>query len=123
MDISGLKREEFVVEMPFGDAVVTIAYVSPEELRKIARQATGRSWDRRHQPKEELDQDKANILLGRKAVRGWRGFVEDGQEVPYSPEECDRLINRWGEFSRFVNEVCTDLQALQEQEKQATLKN
>ena len=78
-------------------------------IEKIAKKATKRTFDKGHKATEELDTDEANRLLGRAAVAGWDGFpTYHGQPLEYSPEACDRLINKWGEFSRFVNDACTD---------------
>lgn len=116
---------ELTVSVPFGEdgATVLIRYVSQEQLRAIARKATRRTW-KNHQTVEELDADEANRLLGRAAVAGWSGFpLYHGEPLEYTPEACDRLINRWGEFSRFVNDACTDYRRLIEQQRDEGKKN
>jgi hypothetical protein len=120
-----LDDEDLVVAMPFGDegATVMIRYVPQETLRKIARKATKRIF-RDHKAVEEMDADEANRLLGRAAVAGWSGFpLYHGQPLEYSPESCDRLINKWGEFSRFVNDACTDYARLVDADREETKKN
>jgi hypothetical protein len=120
-----LDDEDLAVVMPFGDdgATVTIRYVPQAELLKIARKATKRTW-KDHKAVEELDADEANRLLGRAAVAGWSGFpTYHGEPLEYSPEVCDRLINRWGAFSRFVNESCTDYARLVDAQRDDTKKN
>jgi len=123
MDIGLLKRDDFQVWVPFMDAEVLIRYVSLDELREINKKATRVSWDRKHQKTEELDTVEANRLLGRAAVRGWKGITMNGEEFPYSEENCDFLMTRWLEFARFVNEVCIDIQALMDAEKERKAKN
>lgn len=120
-----LDDADLVVVMPFGDdgATVSIRYVSTETLRKIAKKATRRTWQD-HKAVEELDADEANRLLGRAAVAGWSGFpTYHGEPLEYSPEVCDRLINKWGAFSRFVNDSCTDYQTLVDAQRDDSKKN
>ncbi|MBI4822669.1 MAG: hypothetical protein HY805_00335 [Nitrospirae bacterium] len=122
MEISGLK-DDYHVWVSFMDAEVFMRYVSIDELRQILKKATKTSWDRKHQKADELDPVEANRLLGRACVRDWKGITMEGKEYPYSPENCDFLMSKWMEFSRFVNETCTDLQALQDAEKERKTKN
>ena len=127
MEIGGLKKQDFEVWVPFcedGDlARVLVRFVSREELQEIRKKAITTSWDRQHQKEERLDGLKADILLGRAAVRGWEGFTMEGADYPYSPENCDELMKGWSEFARFVNSVCVDLVALQEEEAKQRAKN
>ncbi len=125
MEIGGLKRNDFQVWVPFGNdgAQVLVRYVGREELQDIARKATVRSWDCHHQPQERLDVLKGDVLTGRAAVRDWKGFTLEGQEFPYSSENCDTLMKSWPQFSRFINDICIDLQALNEEEERQKAKN
>jgi hypothetical protein len=123
MDISALKHDDYQVWVTFLDAKILIRYVSRSELFAIAKQSTKRSWDRRHQPIEEVDYDESNRSVGRAAVRGWENITMEGKDFPYTPENCDFLMTRWGEFSRFVNEACIDLQGLVAEERMQKEKN
>ncbi|MDA8324971.1 MAG: hypothetical protein M0033_02005 [Nitrospiraceae bacterium] len=123
MEIGGLKKQDFEVWVPFEDARVLIRYVSREELQGIRKRATVASWNRQHQREEQFDGMKADILLGRAAVRDWKGFTMEGVDYPYSPENCDELMRGFTAFARFVNDVCVDLQALQEEEAKQKVKN
>ena len=127
MDLDALLDDsDLTVAMPFGNdgASVLIRYVPQETLRKIAKKATKRAFGSDHRVTEALDADEANRLLGRAAVAGWTGFPQyHGEPLEYSPEVCDRLINKWGEFSRFVNEACTDYAALVDAQRDESKKN
>jgi hypothetical protein len=124
MEIGGLQREDFQVWVPFGDdAEVLIQYVPREVLQQIRRKATRITWDRKHQKEEQFDPIKADELLGRNAVKDWKGLTMNGEPYPYSPENCDFLMRKWVEFARFVNEVCVDLEALVEEERRQKVKN
>jgi hypothetical protein len=124
MEIGSLKKESFEAWVPFGkDAEVLVRYVPREELQEIKKKATIVAWDRKHQKEEKFDPLAADLLLGKAAVRGWRGFTADGAEFPWSPESCDLLMRKWTEFARFVNETCADLEALMDEERARKTKN
>ena len=123
MDISALQKDDYEVWVPFLDGKVLIRYLSREELLTLNKQATRTAWDKGHQPQKEHDPVRADILLARKAVKGWEGFIMNGQDYPYTPENCDFLMTKWVDFARFVNEACTDLQALMDAEKAESEKN
>ena len=125
MDISKLTNNDPVqVWVPFGeDTEVLIQYVSREELRAIYRKSKETAFVK-HQKVETVNDGKADILLGRAAVKGWRprpgksGFTAKGEEFPYTPENCDLLMTRWTDFALFVNDICTDLNALTDADKE-----
>jgi hypothetical protein len=124
MDIGALKRDDFEVWVPFmEDAQVLMGYVSLEKLDEIEKAATVRTWNRKHQMEERVDRMKANRLIGRAAVRDWKGITDEGKEYPYSQESCDFLMTHWAEFSQFVNNTCNDLQRLKEEERKAAVGN
>ena len=123
MDISVLRKENYEVWVPFGDdAKVLIAYVSRENLQKIAKKATKTLYVN-HQKTEEFDPSEADRLLGRLAVKNWEGFPEDGQPFPYPPENADLLMKKWGAFARFVNDTCVDVETLVKHEREQVIKN
>ena len=123
MDISALLKDPFEVWVPFLDGKVFVRYVSREELHRLDREATEFSWERGSPIRKERDPAKADILLGRAAVRGWQGFTLEGIAFPYTVENCDFLMARWVEFAKFVNEACVDLQVLADAEKEESEKN
>jgi hypothetical protein len=117
MEIAALKQDDFQVWVPFTDAEVLLRYVSLEELEKVRRKATASRWDRKGPKAESMDPLEANRLLGRAAVRGWRGITLEGEDYPYSEEHCDFLMTRWSEFAKFVSEAALDLRRLAEEER------
>jgi len=126
MDISALKKDDYQVWVPFmGDAEVLIQYVSLDSLRRLMTKAmmTKILWDGKPRKNSEVDAVEANRMLGRAAVRGWKNITMENEDYPYSPENCDFLMSHWLEFSRFVNDICIDLQALMEAEKEQKIKN
>lgn len=123
MDISSLLKDPFEVWVPFLDGRVLVRYVSREELLRLDGEATEIRWDRASHIRKERDPVRADILLGRAAVKGWEGFTIDGIPYLYTEENCDFLMTRWVDFARFVNESCIDLQALVDAEKAEAEKN
>ena len=107
MELSGLRNDELTAWIPFDDDTeVLISYVSREELRQLKRKATSTKFIR-HQKSEETDPKEADRLLGRKAVKNWRalpcriGFTMSGEPFPYSPENCDFLMERFNGVRQF----------------------
>lgn len=125
MDLGNLlDNDEMTAVVPFGDnddsATVTLRYVAPEEISRIARKAT--SWHKK-QRREVVDNIKSGILLGRAAVLGWDGINVNGKPFPYSPENCDLLMTKSYDFIALVNDTVTDLQSFVKEEVKAARKN
>ena len=128
MDITALNDEGLEVWVTFLDAEVLLGYVGLDELRRIRQHATLRRWpysedegQRQGEPEVCLDLAEASRLLGRAAVRDWKGLTLKGEDFPYSAENADLLMARWSEFARMVGEVALDLVRL-EDERLATSK-
>lgn len=125
MEIEALTRDDFKVWVPFEDAEVQLRYVPLDELRSIISQATERKYDPSRPGKtcERLSHAELGRLMGRAAVRGWRGITMCGSAYEYTPEHCDFLMSRWSAFAKLVSEVCLDLIALEEAARKQSLKN
>ena len=129
MDITALNDEGFQVWVTFLDAEVLMRYVGLDELRRIRQHATLRRWpysevegQRQGEPEESLDLAEASRLLGRAAVRDWKGLTLKGQDFPYSAENADLLMARWSEFAQMVGEVALDLVRLEDERLAASKK-
>ena len=90
-------------------------YVGLDELRRIRQHATLRRWDLEKEPVESVDQAEESRLLGRAAVRDWKGLTLKGEDFPYSAENADLLMARWSEFAQMVGEVALDLVRLEDE--------
>ena len=122
MEISAAKKD-FSVWCPFGeDARVQIRHISRQELRKLYLKATTIEFVKGAKV-EKLDPAKADQLLGRSAVLDWEGFTDGGVEFPCTAENIDILMKGYNAFARFVNDMCVDLDALVEAEKEVERKN
>ncbi|GER92688.1 hypothetical protein A45J_0406 [hot springs metagenome] len=123
MELEKLQQNDFEAWVPFGeDAEVLIRYVSRDELKSIARKSKKISYVN-HQKTEEFDDMKADIELGRAAVKDWKGFTMGGKPLPCTPENIDMLMTKWNAFAKFVNETCIDFEILMQQEREKTIKN
>jgi hypothetical protein len=123
MDIGALQRDAIEVWVPFLDGMVLVRYIPRDELLELNKEATRNTWDKGRRIQRETDPGKADLLLGRHAVKGWEGFTMGGEPYPYTPENCDFLMTKWVEFARFVNETSIDLQALMTAEKEEAEKS
>ncbi len=125
MDIEALESDDYAVWVRFMDAEVLVRHVPAGELLSIRERSLRRAWDISSggRPAEGIDAAEAARLLGRAAVRGWRGLSMRGEDYPYSPERCDFLMARWAEFGRFVNEAATSLARLAEAQRRDESKN
>ena len=123
MELEGLTKDSFEAWVPFGeDGKVLSRYISREDLKQIGKKAKTVSY-KNHQKVEELDDVKADILLGRACVRDWEGFTMSGQPFPCTPENIDFVMTKWSAFGRFINEICADFDELVRAERDAAIKN
>ncbi len=124
MDITAAVKRDQMVEVPFGGgAFVTLRFVSREELREIYKLATKVTLDENEKETRRYDGIEGDVLLGNAAVRGWRGFLVDGQELPYSKENCELLMRNSAEFAQFVNATCSTLMKMQVRKREEEVKN
>jgi hypothetical protein len=124
MDV-GILREKLTTEVqyPGGDDVfVTLEYVSPDEIKAMSRKCKTINYIR-HQPVEGTDTDKLLLLLCRRAVKGWKGFTDGGQEFPCTPENIEFMVRHDYDFPRFVQDVCTDIHRMKRSQAEASAKN
>jgi hypothetical protein len=116
MEIGAILQPEKLFTIDFLDGKITLVFVPSDEVRKITKQSTIKSWDHKHQPVEEFNIIEYRRLLGRRAVRGFEGFTSNGEPFPYSTENCDMLMTKWADFAMAVDRACSDIQGLMETE-------
>lgn len=119
--------EEITASVPFGEgpdpAIITLRYVSSEQMAALVKKATKISYNAKHQREEKTDNAEFKRLLGEAAVLGWSGITSDGREVPFSPEKRDQAMAGWTDFAKFVVDMCDDLQALVQADREAVRGN
>jgi hypothetical protein len=110
MEIRAVTQDDFTAWVGFMDASVLMRHVGLAELEAVRSAALVRRYDPGGAGlTERMDATEAARLLGRAAVRGWRGLTLDGAEFAYTPGRCDALMTRWGAFARFVAEASADI--------------
>lgn len=123
-DVSGLTRQTpLTAWVPYDkDASVLVEYIGREDIIAIGKQAT-MTTVRNGQKSEEYDPVLASVMLGRRVIKDWKGFTENGQPFLCTPENIELLMRKSGQFARFVDEACTNLQKITDLEKEETAKN
>lgn len=114
------------VEFPGLDGFeVELANLSRKELIALRKTCTENKFNRKTRMFEEsLNEDKFVTVFTEKTVKNWRGlklkFLEDlvlvdlkgqnqDQEMPYSQENAEQLVENSSEFDNWLNEVVFDL--------------
>lgn len=110
MEIGDLQKDVIEAWVPFGsDGEILIRYIPKDELMAIHKKATRRDWHK-GQMREEMDMKKANRLIGRAAVLGWRNLTMAGKPFEFNEVNLDLLMDKSYEFSIFVSNTCTEIQ-------------
>lgn len=117
MEIGLLTSSEEIIKVPFLDGKIHMLFVPSDEISDLLKQATEKTWDRKHQQSEEINVIKYRKLLGRRCVRGWEGYTMNKKPYAYTPENCDMLMTKWADFALCVGNSCSDLQVLMEGER------
>lgn len=104
---------DLMITARFEDAVVRIRQVGRRELEQIRERATRHCLEE-GRLESAFDACLADVLLGRAAVRGWRGFTRNGKPLLYSRRNRDLLMRRFAGFARFVNDTVLRLLALED---------
>jgi hypothetical protein len=111
-------------EVPFNDKVtVIVKHISRERISTLLKQSTKITFDNRHQKIEDVDNIKFGELLGVEAIAGWTGLESEGATFPCTDENKRLLMRKWTDFAKFISDICTDLEALLDAEKEAVRKN
>lgn len=123
MELGKFASDDFVVQVPYGDppdqAVISIRYLARDRFSEVVQKATKITYHpKTHQREEKSDYAEASRLIGEAAVVGWTGISVEGQEFPFTPDNRDLLMRRHHGFSKLIMDVCTDLDALVQIERE-----
>ena len=122
MDIKNLFKKDYVVDVQFLDAIVSLRYVSKKEMKRISKACTTTKF-KKGQPIDKVNETKTSLMIGELAVVGWTGLTMDGEPYEFTPDHRDELMTRWTDFSVFVVENALDLVALNDHEAEKAEKN
>ena len=109
------------------DTEVLIEYTEKEDLEEIRQIALRQAKMARSENVDSI----ANVLLGKRKVKGWRkkddhthpGLIVNGEPFPYSEKNIAFLMQKSLDFSAFVNDICTKLKLFSEADKEKQIKN
>ena len=124
-DVSSIRStEDLTVWVTYNDDVdVQLKHIPRESLAGILKQATRTTWDKHHQPAENVDNLKYGELVGDAAIVDWSGLRDGDQEFPCTPDNKKLLMRKWSNFAKFVSDLSSDLDRLIESEKESARKN
>ena len=104
---------------------VEVANLSRKELNALRKRCTSQKFDRKsRQLIEDLDEDKFVTEFSKSSIKNWKGLTlghletlilidADGQDleqdVAYSQENAEVLVQNSAEFDTWLNEVVFDL--------------
>ena len=61
--------------------------------------------------------------LSETIVLGWEGLEENGEEVPYSLENCIRILTAYPELRNYVNDIANELEGYQAEDDEEGAEN
>ena len=104
---------------------IEVANLSRKELNALRKRCTTQKFDRKsRQLIEDLDEDKFVVEFSKASIKNWKGLTlghletlilidADGQDltqdVAYSQENAEVLVQNSAEFDTWLNEVVFDL--------------
>lgn len=109
------------------DTEVLIEYTQKEDLEEIRQISSRQAKMTRSENVDSI----ANVLLGKRKVKGWRkkddhshpGLIVNGEPFPFSEQNVSFLMQKSLDFSAFVNDTCLKLKLFSEAEREAEIKN
>jgi hypothetical protein len=124
MDITGLTKAEFKAWVDFDEEVsVLVRYVPRDQLAEIGKDAVVVTVGPGKKEERSYDALAADIAIAKAAVIDWRGLEVDGEPFPFTPENLELLILKWGAFSKFISNACVDVSGLALAQKENGAKN
>lgn len=61
--------------------------------------------------------------LSETIVLGWEGLEENGEEVPYSLENCIKILTDYPELRNYVNDIANELEGYQAEDDEEATEN
>lgn len=123
MQLHNLTDTSRTYSIPFNDTVtVQLRHISRDELLSISKQCRITRFVN-HQKVEEIDSVKGDCLLGRAVIKGWSGIKAGDEDALCTPDNIDLVMTRHNTFAKFINDICTDIDTLVQEEQEAERKN
>ena len=104
---------------------VEVANLSRKEIQGLRKKCTTTKFDRKtRQAMEDLDEEKFVVEFAKAVVKNWKGLTlehletlilvdiegkDPKEELPYTMDNAETLVNSSTEFDTWLNEVVFDL--------------
>ncbi len=118
---------------------VEVANLSRKEIQGLRKKCTTTKFDRKtRQAMEDLDEEKFVVEFAKAVVKNWRGLTlehletlilvdiegkDPKEELPYSMDNAETLVNSSTEFDTWLNEVVFDLDNFRTKGKKPAVKS
>lgn len=106
------------VEMPLGDAFVTVSYFNSTKCR-IFLETKAKIYSRLY-PIEEVNQKVLHEVLVDLIILGWRNLKEDGEDIPYSKENAKRLLIDYPGLDSDIMDLSAKIEAFKREAAETT---
>ena len=117
---------------------IEVANLSRKELTGMRKKCTTTKFNRKSRAAEEiLDEEKFVIEFSKASIKNWKGLTLEhletlilvdtegadlAQEIEYTEENAEVLVNQSSEFDTWLNEVVFDLENFRSKRKDKVLK-
>mgnify|MGYP003135168853 FL=1 len=118
---------------------VEVANLSRKEIQGLRKKCTTTKFDRKtRQAMEDLDEEKFVVEFAKAVVKNWKGLTlehletlilvdiegkDPKEELPYSMDNAETLVNSSTEFDTWLNEVVFDLDNFRTRGKKPAVKS
>jgi hypothetical protein len=120
------KAEIEGIEKDFGNGCfIKIARIGNSEYKKAFRKIT-KPYEkaiRRGNVSEDLADKFMIEALSKTIVLGWRGMQEDGKDVPYSVDECTRILTEYPDLREQIYEIANEMESFKIEDDEELEKN
>ncbi|MFQ5645900.1 MAG: hypothetical protein ACE5GM_03135 [bacterium] len=127
IDVSGYFQPESDFQEVWFDFLekskIKLRYLSPKKLREIRREAVRREF-REGRVEETVDEERFLERLTEEVILDWEGFLDDrGRPIPCTADNKRMLMENWGEFSLFIQNVSVNLEEYRRAKREGERKN
>jgi hypothetical protein len=127
LDITSLFNDDLQAEFCFDEengVYVTIGYLSTEKAAKAIKTCTKKEKDKKsRQYVDVVDDLKATKAIAKHTLISWRGLIVNGEELPVTDDNRDKLFMKFNDLAEFVTEKATDFRDLIDKQKEEQRKN
>lgn len=108
-----LDGEEITAELPYAGGSITVRYLRRKEIAEIRNSCIKVTHGPRHEETREVDRDLVYLRVAQAAITGWTGFTVDGDPLPCTPENVQKLFDNLTGLDGAVYELSMSYVAMQ----------